>query len=128
MECEVIISYINWNNGGFGCVNIKIWNNTHYINKALNNLGFDINTTETPIIPIYIRDNNLTFQFTQRLFEEGIFVNPVVSPAVKSDSSLIRMSIMATHTQSQLDEAISKIEKVAKQLNFFSTKAEKVVA
>lgn len=105
-----------------------LWNNTHYINKALNNLGFDINTTETPIIPIYIRDNNLTFQFTQRLFEEGIFVNPVVSPAVKSDSSLIRMSIMATHTQSQLDEAISKIEKVAKQLNFFSTKAEKVVA
>ena len=106
----------------------KLWKNTHYISKALLDLGFDINTTETPIIPIYIRDNYLTFQFTQLLYEEGIFVNPVVSPAVKSNSSLIRMSIMATHTQSQLDEAIHKIEKVAKQFNFFNAEKEKVVA
>jgi 8-amino-7-oxononanoate synthase len=106
----------------------KLWENTHYINKSLNELGFDINTTETPIIPIYIRDNNLTFQFTQLLYEEGIFVNPVVSPAVKSDASLIRMSIMATHSKAQLDEAISKIEKVAKQLNFFEIESKKVVA
>ncbi len=105
-----------------------LWKNTNYINKALNELGFDINTTETPIIPIYIRDNQLTFQFTQLLFEEGIFVNPVVSPAVKSDSSLIRMSIMATHTQAQLDEAIHKLEKVAKKLNFFNIEKEQVVA
>ncbi|MEI2710871.1 MAG: aminotransferase class I/II-fold pyridoxal phosphate-dependent enzyme [Chitinophagaceae bacterium] len=105
-----------------------LWKNTNYINKALNELGFDINTTETPIIPIYIRDNQLTFQFTQLLFEEGIFVNPVVSPAVKSDSSLIRMSIMATHTQAQLDEAIYKLEKIAKKLNFFNIEKEQVVA
>ena len=105
-----------------------LWKNTNYINKALQELGFDINTTETPIIPIYIRDNQLTFQFTQLLFEEGIFVNPVVSPAVKSDSSLIRMSIMATHTQAQLDEAIHKLEKVAKKLNFFNIEKEQVVA
>jgi 8-amino-7-oxononanoate synthase len=105
-----------------------LWKNTNYINKALNELGFDINNTETPIIPIYIRDNQLTFQFTQLLFEEGIFVNPVVSPAVKSDSSLIRMSIMATHTQAQLDEAIHKLEKVAKKLNFFNIEKEQVVA
>ena len=90
--------------------------------KALLQLGFDINTSETPIIPIYIRDNYLTFQCTQRLFEEGIFVNPVVSPAVKSDSSLLRLSIMATHTRSQLDEAIGKIEKVANELHVFEMK------
>lgn len=96
-----------------------LWENTDYISKALLDLGFDINTTETPIIPIYIRDNCLTFKFTQRLFEEGIFVNPVVSPAVKSDCSLLRLSIMATHTREQLDRAISKIKKVARELNLF---------
>jgi len=99
-----------------------LWNNTIYISKAIKEIGFDTNTSETPIIPIYIRDNYLTFQFTQRLFEEGIFVNPVVSPAVPSDSSLIRMSIMATHTRSQLDEAIEKIEKVASELQVFALK------
>jgi 8-amino-7-oxononanoate synthase len=99
-----------------------LWENTVYISKAVKEMGFDTNTSETPIIPIYIRDNQLTFQFTQRLFEEGIFVNPVVSPAVKSDSSLIRMSIMATHTRSQLDEAIGKIEKVATELQVFADK------
>jgi len=99
-----------------------LWANTEYMAKALLELGFDINTSETPIIPIYIRDNYLTFQFTQRLFEEGIFVNPVVSPAVKSDSSLLRLSIMATHTRSQLDKAISKIEKVASELHVFELK------
>src|SRR5665647_170227 len=99
-----------------------LWANTDYMAKALLQLGFDINTSETPIIPIYIRDNYLTFQCTQRLFEEGIFVNPVVSPAVKSDSSLLRLSIMATHTRSQLDEAIGKIEKVANELHIFEMK------
>ena len=68
-----------------------LWANTAYVAKSLTQLGFDINTSETPIIPIYIRDNLRTFQFTQELFEEGLFVNPVVSPAVKSDSSLIMM-------------------------------------
>ncbi len=97
-----------------------LWANTAYVAKSLTQLGFDINTSETPIIPIYIRDNLRTFQFTQELFEEGLFVNPVVSPAVKSDSSLIRMSLMATHTKQQLDMAISKIEKVASKLHVFS--------
>jgi 8-amino-7-oxononanoate synthase len=99
-----------------------LWANTNYMSKSLIELGFDINTSETPIIPIYIRDNYLTFKYTQRLFEEGIFVNPVVSPAVKGDSSLLRLSIMATHTRSQLDEALSKIEKVASELHVFELK------
>ena len=101
-----------------------LWSNTAYFAKALQDLGFDINTSETPIIPIYIRDNFLTFQFTQQLFEEGIFVNPVVSPAVRSDSSLVRISLMATHTRNQLDEAISKIEKVANSLNILARAGE----
>jgi 8-amino-7-oxononanoate synthase len=96
-----------------------LWRNTAYISRAVRKIGFDTGNCLTPIIPIYIRDNELTFRFTQRLFEEGIFVNPVVSPAVKSDSSMIRMSIMATHTIEQLDEAISKLEKIADELNVF---------
>lgn len=99
-----------------------LWQNTAYVSKAIKDIGFDTTTSESPIIPIYIRDNHLTFQFTQRLFEEGVFVNPVVSPAVRSDSSMIRMSIMATHTRSQLDEAIGKIEKVANELHVFALK------
>lgn len=95
----------------------NLWKNTAYISKAIKEMGLDINTSQTPIIPIYIRDNELTFQFTQQLFEEGIFVNPVVSPAVSSDSSMIRMSIMATHTKEQLDMAIEKLEKVASLLH-----------
>jgi 8-amino-7-oxononanoate synthase len=99
-----------------------LWENTAYITKAVRDMGFDTGTAETPIIPIYIRDNNLTFQFTQRLFEEGIFVNPVVSPAVRNDASMIRMSIMATHQQWQLDEAIGAIERVASELQVFAMK------
>ncbi|MGV3529060.1 MAG: serine palmitoyltransferase [Flavisolibacter sp.] len=97
----------------------RLWENTRYVSNAIREMGFDTSSSETPIIPIYIRDNHLTFLFTQRLFEEGIFVNPVVSPAVKSDSSLIRMSMMATHTREQLDEALDKIEKVATELQLF---------
>lgn len=97
-----------------------LWANTKYVADAVKQMGFDTNNAETPIIPIYIRDNHLTFLFTQKLFEEGIFVNPVVSPAVKSDSSLIRMSIMATHTKEQLNKAIGKIEKVANELEVFA--------
>ena len=101
----------------------NLWSNTAYVAKAVREMGFDTGAGNTPIIPIYIRDNCLTFQFTQRLFEEGVFVNPVVSPAVRSDSSMIRMSIMATHTHDQLDEALGKIEKVANELQVFALRS-----
>ena len=99
-----------------------LWENTAYLSKCIKEIGFDTKSSETPIIPIYIRDNLLTFQFTQRLFEAGVFVNPVVSPAVPGDSSLIRMSVMATHTRSQLDEAVGAIEKIASVLQVFALK------
>jgi 8-amino-7-oxononanoate synthase len=102
----------------------KLWANTSYITKAVKELGFDMGASESPIIPIYIRDNSLTFQFTQLLYEEGVFVNPVVSPAVSSDSSLIRMSIMATHTKEQLDFVISKLELVANKLHILEQVAK----
>lgn len=91
----------------------QLWTNTHYAMKCLRNFGFDIGRTETPIIPIYIRDNVKTFKLAKMLLDDGVFVNAVVSPAVKSDSSLIRFSLMATHSIDQIETAIEKIRKAA---------------
>jgi 8-amino-7-oxononanoate synthase len=97
----------------------KLWDNTNYALKLIKQAGFDTGHTETPIIPIYIRDDFKTFQLTKELQELGVFVNPVVSPAVASTSSLLRFSLMATHTFDQIDEAIEKIERVAKKIGVF---------
>jgi 8-amino-7-oxononanoate synthase len=95
----------------------KLWAITHYAIDNFKRLGFDVGSTETPIIPLYIRDNLKTLSLTKKLLDNGVFVNPVVSPAVSKDSTLIRFSLMATHTIEQIDIALEKIEKVAKQLN-----------
>jgi 8-amino-7-oxononanoate synthase len=97
----------------------KLWANTHYALNLLKQAGFDTGHTETPIIPIMIRDDAKTFQITKMLLEQGIFVNPVVSPAVASTSSLIRFSLMATHEFCQIEEAVTKIATCAKQLGVF---------
>lgn len=94
----------------------KLWDNTNYAHKLLVDEGFDLGPTESPILPIYVRDNEKTFMVTKYLQNSGVFVNPVVSPAVPSDSSLLRFSLMATHTFSQIDEAIDKINKVFKEV------------
>jgi 8-amino-7-oxononanoate synthase len=99
----------------------KLWENTHYALKGLKEAGFDTGHTETPIIPIYIRDDFKTFHITKLLLEEGIFVNPVVSPAVASTSSLIRFSLMATHEKYQIDEALEKITKLARKLEILDS-------
>lgn len=87
----------------------KLWANTNYAMKLLVDEGFDLGPTESPILPIYVRDNEKTFAVTKHLQSAGVFVNPVVSPAVPSDSSLLRFSLMATHTFEQIDEAVDKI-------------------
>ncbi|WP_462265850.1 serine palmitoyltransferase [Mucilaginibacter sp.] len=92
----------------------KLWSNTNYAMKLLLEEGFDLGPTESPIIPIYIRDNDKTFLVTKHLQHDGIFVNPVVSPAVPSDSSLLRFSLMATHTFEQIEEAVDKLVKAFK--------------
>ncbi len=84
----------------------KLWTNTNYAMEQLRAAGFEIGHTESPILPIYIRDDLKTFQFARMMAEDGVFVNPVVSPAVRSSDSLIRFSLMATHTIEQIDRAI----------------------
>jgi len=93
-----------------------LWDITHYALKHLKEAGFDLGATQTPIIPLMIRDNMKTFRFTKMLLDEGIFVNPVLSPAVAENSTLIRFNMMATHTYSHLDFAIEKLIKVGKIL------------
>ena len=93
----------------------NLWKLTHYALDGFRQMGCEIGHTSTPIIPLFIRDNDLTFLIVRELFDEGIFVNPVVSPAVASQDTLIRFSLMATHTQTQLDYALEAIRKVFKK-------------
>jgi 8-amino-7-oxononanoate synthase len=100
----------------------KLWDNTHYAMKLLMDEGFDLGPTESPILPIYVRDNDKTFVVTKLLQNAGVFVNPVVSPAVPSDSSLLRFSLMATHTFAQIDEAVDKIARAFKDVGVTAVK------
>jgi len=95
---------------------VNLWEVTHYAIDNFKRMGFDIGKSETPIIPLYIRDNLKTLKLTRMLLDEGIFVNPVVSPAVSKDSTLIRFSLMATHTKAQVDIALDKFNKLGKKL------------
>ncbi|MFL9485472.1 serine palmitoyltransferase [Chitinophagaceae bacterium LWZ2-11] len=103
----------------------RLWQNTHYAKEQLENMGFDIGASESPILPIYIRDNDKTFLITKLLQDDGVFVNPVVSPAVPSDQSLIRFSLMATHTFAQIDEAMEKLYEAAQQVGIESVVNQK---
>lgn len=89
-----------------------LWDITNYALDGFRNMGFEIGNTSTPIIPLFVRDDYKTYFITRDLLEEGIFVNPVVSPAVAPQDTLIRFSLMATHTKEQVTEALEKIQKV----------------
>jgi 8-amino-7-oxononanoate synthase len=97
-----------------------LWDLTAYAKNAFKAAGFETGKTESPIIPLFIRDDIQALQMTRMLLEEGVFVNPVVSPAVPKEDCLIRFSLMATHTFSQVDTAIEKITSVAKKLGIVS--------
>ena len=82
-----------------------------------NQLGFDTGHTQSPIIPIYVRDDLKTFKLSKMLMDSGIFVNPVAAPAVAKEDSLIRFSLMATHTKEQINIAAEKIYQIAQKLS-----------
>lgn len=94
----------------------NLWDVSNYALKGFKTMGFDTGKSESPIIPLFIRDDIKALKLTQILLEDGIFVNPVVSPGVPKEDSLIRFSLMATHTNKQVDTAIEKITKAAKML------------
>lgn len=95
-----------------------LWDLTHYALKGFKEMGCEVGNTASPIIPLFIRDNEKTFMITKDLLNEepvGLFVNPVVAPAVPPQDTLIRFSLMATHTFEHVDYALEKIEKVFKK-------------
>jgi 8-amino-7-oxononanoate synthase len=95
----------------------QVWDNTDYMKKELARLGFDIGSSETPIIPIIVRDDMRTLLFWKALFEEGLFTNPVIPPAVPPNMALLRTSYMATHTREQLDKALDILNTVGHRLD-----------
>jgi 8-amino-7-oxononanoate synthase len=97
-----------------------LWDMTEYALKGFKDAGFDTGKSETPIIPLFIRDDIKALVLTNKLLAEGVFVNPVVSPAVPKEDCLIRYSLMATHTKEQVEVSIEKITKVAKELRILN--------
>ena len=95
--------------------NAALWDNQRYAFKSFKDLGFEIGNTSTPIIPLFIRDDPKTFAITHELLENGVFVTPVIAPAVPGDETLIRVALMATHTHEQIDIAVDKIYKAFKK-------------
>lgn len=92
-----------------------LWDITNYALENFRAMGCEIGHTSTPIIPLFIRDDYKTFEVTRDLLEEGVFVNPVVSPAVAPQDTLIRYSLMATHTKEQVTRSLEAISKVFKK-------------
>ncbi len=94
-----------------------LWANTHRMADGLRGMGFSLGNSVTPILPVGIGDNLVCFKACRLLQEEGVFVNPVVAPAVEPGHALLRVSLMATHTFAQIDVALEKFEKVGRALN-----------
>ena len=95
----------------------NLWKITNYTLNSFREIGFEIGNTSTPIIPLYIRDFDKTFIITRMLFDEGVFVNPVIPPACAPEDTLIRFSLMATHTKEQIDIATEKLVKCFKAVD-----------
>ena len=95
----------------------KLWDNTNYMLTEFKAMGYNTGASCTPVVPLHIGNMMTTFNMWRRLGEEGVFINPVVPPAVPPSSCLIRTSFMATHTKEQLDMALDKFEIIGKELH-----------
>ena len=94
----------------------KLWENTKRLQDGLRSLGYDIGHTETPIVPVLIGPLEKTFLFWRKLFDAGVFTNPVVPPAVPPSQCRLRTSLMATHTPAQIDTALEAFARLGKEL------------
>jgi len=84
--------------------------------KGFTSLGFDIGNSVTPVVPIIIGDDEKTFRMWKLLFDDGVFVNPVISPAIPAGRQLLRTSYMATHTDAQMHHVLEIFRKVGKEV------------
>lgn len=92
-----------------------LWDITNRVHREFKAMGFNIGTTKTPIVPIYIGGDMKTFQFWKELTDEGLFTNPIISPAVPPGHELIRTSFTATHTDQQIDRVLEVFYKTGKK-------------
>lgn len=93
----------------------KLWDNTHRMLNGLKSMGYDTGLSQTPVIPVIVGDDMKTFMFWRELLDNGVYVNPVISPAVPPGRQLLRISMMATHTEEQIDRALEIFEKLGKK-------------
>jgi 8-amino-7-oxononanoate synthase len=100
-----------------------LWRNTRKMHEGFRSIGFKIGTTRTPIVPILIGSEAKAFQFTQRLYEEGVFATPAIYPAVRYGEAIVRTSYMATHTEEDLDRVLEIFAKIARELGTFEDPA-----
>ena len=90
----------------------KLWKTTHYALRRFREEGFEIGDTESPIIPLYVRDVEKTFVVTKLAFDNGVFINPVIPPACAPQDTLVRFALMATHTEEQVERGVQVLKKV----------------
>ncbi|MDD4834880.1 MAG: glycine C-acetyltransferase [Lutispora sp.] len=95
----------------------KLWENSRYMKKALNDLGFNTGKSETPITPVIAGEDKLAIELSKRLFEEGVFAQSIVFPTVPRGAARVRIMVTAAHSKKDLDEAIKAFEKVGRELN-----------
>jgi 7-keto-8-aminopelargonate synthetase-like enzyme len=94
----------------------RLWENTRFFSESLRTLGFDTGDSETPVVPVVVGEDLTALKMVQRLHEEGVFVNCVLSPATPPGRALIRTSLMATHTREQLSRALDAIDRVGREV------------
>ncbi len=94
----------------------RLWRNTRMMKQGLQSLGFNTGDSQTPIIPVFCYEDQKAFIMTMQLQKEGVFVNPVISPAVPPNMALIRVSLMASHTEEQINFGLEKIAKVGREI------------
>lgn len=100
----------------------KLWENANYMRENLKRLGFDTGTSNTPIIPLIIRDDLRTVLAWRALADAGVYTNPVVPPGVPANLSLLRTSYTATHRREHLDKALTILEEVGHRLDLIPQK------
>ena len=93
-----------------------LWELTKHAHKAFKDNGFDIGHTQSPIIPLFVRDTFKAMTIVKLAYEAGVFITPVIAPAVPEKDVLIRFALMATHSIEQVDEAVEKLTKIFKEL------------
>ena len=95
----------------------KLWKTTNYALKRFREEGFEIGDTESPIIPLYVRDVDKTFIVTKLAFDNGVFINPVIPPACAPQDTLVRFALMATHTEEQVEKGVQVLKKIFVEQN-----------